>query len=399
MKVFLRVVGMVFCGCVMAWGLASCSSGTSEEQDMPVRSFSVGGEIVQIVHSPENGNLVVLAREVPRAAARQARPVCDDMRDLAVSAFDYADSTLISHTWFDDDIFTYDLGPGNVILTPDGRNLILPLDSCGNCRDFVAYDQECGLLGLYDFNGGLVRTYDYFPHDCGNLPTLAAGDFIVASGCLAEATIWNASTGDTVCTVRGDQCAYCCDKLAAVSPDGQVAVVMNGKVIETATGNFISHLFGARSVTVSHHQDITITPPGRYAVGPGRLTAQSPIQLLVWNCRSGAVECVLSDIHQDAFRIAASPDGEYIAASTSPDSVHVWQTGTWENVRSIAPYPMCEPLSPPENVTISGCLDLDICRITSIAFSADSRDIIVGNASGVIHVWPVVKPSSGVLEP
>jgi WD40 repeat protein len=264
--------------------------------------------------------------------------------------------------------------------------------------------------------------------------------------------LWDAGTGElkhTTPLATGDQRINVAigsgAKLAAVAGmDGTIRIVRvkDGELLQKLTGHSLrpgamafssdgkllaSGLYEERAVRLwdlSSAKQILTMEDGFGGAADLAFSPQADLlagsnydaNVRIWNAKTGALVRTIEDLLVSVFSLTFSPDGAYLAGAGVDQTVYIWNTRTWALERKISGQPeMISSMmfSPDGNLLVTGGFDSATVRnpvkvmvwdvrsgtplrtiassrrVSSVAFSPDSRMIAVANTEKALSVWDV----------
>ncbi len=192
-------------------------------------------------------------------------------------------------------------------------------------------------------------------------PVWASGRPVLTGLGTAVLTLWDPSTGKLLRKLEGSK-AYV--TAHAWSPDGKTLAagdadrsirlwdVDEGKVLKTLT----QHKAPVTS--------IAWTPDGKELA-----TGARDKSAIVWNAKSGEVIQTLSPLQADVTSLTWSPTGNTLALGVSDGNAFLYSRTTWKPSKA---------LTAPK-----------LTAVTALAFPADAKTLIGGDAYGVTPIWSI----------
>ena len=224
---------------------------------------------------------------------------------------------------------------------------------------------------------------------------------IIASGSWDDTIrLWNASTGDTIRTLRGHR-----DNVYNVvfSPDGQI--IASGSRDDTirlwnaSTGDTIRTLRGHRDSVYN----VVFSPDGQI-IASG--SWDNTIRL--WNASTGDTIRTLREHRNSVYSVAFSPDGQILASASADDTIRLWNASTGDTIRTLRGHRnsvYSVAFSPDGQILASASADATIRlwnastgdtintltghrgNVYSVAFSPGEQTVASGSEDDTIHLW------------
>jgi WD40 repeat protein len=169
----------------------------------------------------------------------------------------------------------------------------------------------------------------------------------------------------------------------AFSPDGRLlasaeapglaaADVLPIRVREAATGRLVRVLKGGKGWASS----VRFSPDGRF------LAAADSDGIRLWDVESGRTHRMVKG-HENAYVLAYSPDGQFLATRAVGESVRLWEAGTGQVLREVR-----EP-TPLSAMTSTGAVFAMGDAMDTITFTPDSQWLVWGDVDRQVHLWNV----------
>ncbi len=117
---------------------------------------------------------------------------------------------------------------------------------------------------------------------------------------------------------------------------------------------------------------LAYSPDGQYVA-----TCSEDDKVRIWDVATGVVKAELAGHTEDVEKAAFSKDGRYLVTAADDGKVIVWGTQDWEKVQEL---------------TVPG--ESKSAQAWSVAYSPDGRWIAAGRTKGFAHLW-AIEPSGG----
>lgn len=216
------------------------------------------------------------------------------------------------------------------------------------------------LLTLREEGGSQINSLAFSP-DGSQIATAVATNSGSFEG---WASIWNASTGDKLFTLRGHTTGV---ESVAFSPDG-AHVVTTG---DDSTAKIWDDHTGAQLLTLYGHTDIVwnadFSPDGTRVA-----TVSGDRQIKIWDVPTGRELFSLAGHTQEIRSVAFSPDGNRIVTASADNTAKVWSVAPSREFRTLVNGPAIE--------FIEG---------TELAYSPDGIQLATASSDLTPKVWDV----------
>jgi hypothetical protein len=194
----------------------------------------------------------------------------------------------------------------------------------------------------------------------------------------------------------------------AYSPDGRILAcgLQGGRILlhDAETGCQLDEGCAQDGCVRS----LAFSPDGHWLVSAGGHSARQSPQLIVWNWRRREVHTQLDMPAGTVQAVAFSSDGRLLAAGADDGTIHLWQPGSWERIRTIrlGRHPVAAVAIDSHDRFLAAATDdgdLALWRledfhqvarvhahtelIWSITISADGRTIATGSQDGRLCLW------------
>lgn len=236
------------------------------------------------------------------------------------------------------------------------------------------------------------------------------GERIMTTGIDMTARLWEARTGRFIAELDSDVKGI---SYASFSPDGNLIVTTSGdgiaRILDGHTGKFIRELTGhigavTRAVFSPDGQYVATSSEDKTAIIWNARTGEIIRELLghmagvkdllwspdgthlvteagdngrIWDVKTGEFK-LLDDLTGEVSAIAFSPDGKMLITERGPGRATVWDTNTGQELVTIG-----------GNKVDSQDQQINRSTITSVAFSEDSRFVIIASSDGDARVWAI----------
>jgi|GEM_PF-4132844 len=230
-------------------------------------------------------------------------------------------------------------------------------------EEFIGVSRGCALV--YDFINGnyqKLETPNKRNISCIDASFSPGGEHIISTHA-STAVIWNATTGDSVLSLKGNDIS-----LARYSPDGSMIATSGSdtliRIWDAATGDLIRSF----PIVKIHPNTIRFSPDGR------RIVTASDSASRVWNVADGTLLLTLP--HDNIVSAADySSDGGWIITSGYDHNARIWDAKTGELLRTMIGH---------------------TAEVASAVFSPDGTRAATAGADNTIRIWTLSQHNSGV---
>ncbi|MBD1897723.1 WD40 repeat domain-containing protein [Coleofasciculus sp. FACHB-129] len=191
-----------------------------------------------------------------------------------------------------------------------------------------------------------------------------SADGQIASGSADNTiTIWDLTTGDSICTFTGHSGSV---SSLAFSPDGQT-------LASGSADNTIKLWYSRTGVTFTGHSDelhsIAFSPNGKIVA-----SGSKDKTIKVWDFNTGKEICTLTGHEERVSSIIFSANGQNLISGSSDKTIKIWDLSTGKAIRTLTEH---------------------LNYVWSVAISPDGKTLVSGSADTTIKIWSF--PSGSLL--
>jgi WD40 repeat protein len=234
----------------------------------------------------------------------------------------------------------------NVAVTPDGQRALS-----------TAFDGVSSTVKVWDIETGRVVCTVHANDVVNEVAVMPDSRFIICAT-YRKLMVWDIETDEEVLTLRGDPNIWSNYQSVVVAPDGRFVLYAAGdNTVKVWDGREVHSLKGSTHTGLI--TDLTVTSDGRFAV-----SASVDRTVKVWDLETGREMPTLKGHTDEVGKVEVTPDGRLVLSASEDHTVKVWDL---ETGRVLATFSAEAP-------------------IRTCAIASSNRTIIVGDASGRVHI-------------